>query len=61
MLAKDWTGGGWSKGILEAKYCYILKGKKVKGGKNSCSPISLPVNRNSRITYFYPAMDELNS
>ena len=30
MLTKDWAGGGGSKGILEAKYCYILKGGKKK-------------------------------
>ena len=34
MLAKDWGWRGGSKGILEAKYCYILKKKKKeKGGK----------------------------
>ena len=50
--------------VVEADFSVKLEPQaeqKVKGGKNSGSPISLPVNRNSRITYFYPAMDELNS
>ena len=35
------------KGILEAKYCYILKKRKEKGGKISGPLMTLPVNRNA--------------
>ena len=38
---------GGSKGILEAKYCYILKKRKEKGSKISGPLMSLPVNRNA--------------
>ena len=47
MLAKDWGWRRGLKGFFEAKYCYILKKRKEKGGKISGPLMTLPVNRNA--------------